>query len=135
MPPGSKAVSPGLLLSPNPQLELWGPCPGLRPLCFQAMSKLGLRQIQGSPGSPSRSQNILFVIAKPDVFKSPASDTYVVCQARPGLADWPCGWGGSLGETGSADSLTSVLQIGLRRCTELRLRKFKVPSEPSALVA
>lgn len=63
----------------TPVWELWGPCPGLRPLCFQAMSKLGLRQIQGVTRiTIQKSKNILFVIAKPDVFKSPASDTYVV---------------------------------------------------------
>ena len=64
---------------PTPNWELWGPCPGLRPLCFQAMSKLGLRQIQGVTRiTIQKSKNSLFVIAKPDVFKSPASDTYVV---------------------------------------------------------
>ena len=43
------------------------------------MSKLGLRQIQGVTRiTIQKSRNILFVIAKPDVFKSPASDTYVV---------------------------------------------------------
>lgn len=43
------------------------------------MSKLGLRQIQGvTRVTIQKSKNILFVIAKPDVFKSPASDTYVV---------------------------------------------------------
>ena len=64
---------------PTPDWELWGPRPGLRPLCFQAMSKLGLRQIQGVTRiTIQKSKNILFVIAKPDVFKSPASDTYVV---------------------------------------------------------
>ena len=64
---------------PTPNWELWGPCPGLRPLCFQAMSKLGLRQIQGVTRiTIQKSKNILFVSAKPDVFKSPASDTYVV---------------------------------------------------------
>ena len=72
-------VSPGLAPLPQPDWELWGPCPGLRPLCFQAMSKLGLRQIQGVTRiTIQQSKNILFVIAKPDVFKSPASDTYVV---------------------------------------------------------
>lgn len=62
------------------------------------MSKLGLRQIQGVTRiTIQKSKNILFVIAKPDVFKSPASDTYVVfgeakvchaVQLRPRL--WPC---------------------------------------------
>merc|ERR1712066_74650 len=43
------------------------------------MSKLGLKQIQGvSRVTIRKSKNILFVINKPDVFKSPASDTYIV---------------------------------------------------------
>uniref|UniRef100_A0A8C3RZM7 NAC-A/B domain-containing protein n=1 Tax=Chelydra serpentina TaxID=8475 RepID=A0A8C3RZM7_CHESE len=45
----------------------------------QAMSKLGLRQIHGVTRITIRkSKNILFVITKPDVFKSPASDIYIV---------------------------------------------------------
>uniref|UniRef100_A0A8C7E035 NAC-A/B domain-containing protein n=1 Tax=Naja naja TaxID=35670 RepID=A0A8C7E035_NAJNA len=43
------------------------------------MSKLGLRQIHGVTRITIRkSKNILFVITKPDVFKSPASDNYIV---------------------------------------------------------
>merc|ERR1712080_83171 len=43
------------------------------------MSKLGLKQIQGvSRETIRKSKNILFVINKPDVYKSPASDTYIV---------------------------------------------------------
>merc|ERR1719347_1370035 len=43
------------------------------------MSKLGLKQIQGvSRVTIRKSKNILFIINKPDVFKSPASDTYIV---------------------------------------------------------
>lgn len=58
----------------------------------QAMSKLGLRQIQGVTRiTIQKSKNILFVIAKPDVFKSPASDTYVVFgEAKV----WPATGGG-----------------------------------------
>ena len=45
----------------------------------KAMSKLGLRQIIGVTRVTIRkSKNILFVITKPDVYKSPASDTYIV---------------------------------------------------------
>ncbi|XP_075925299.1 uncharacterized protein LOC116949549 isoform X6 [Petromyzon marinus] len=45
----------------------------------KAMSKLGLRQVAGVTRVTIRkSKNILFVITKPDVFKSPASDTYIV---------------------------------------------------------
>lgn len=42
-------------------------------------SKLGLKQVQGvSRVCIRKSKNILFVINKPDVFKSPGSDTYIV---------------------------------------------------------
>lgn len=43
------------------------------------MAKLGLRPVQGILRVTIRkSKNILFVIQKPDVYKSPASDTYIV---------------------------------------------------------
>ncbi len=43
------------------------------------MSKLGLKQIPGVTRVAIRkSKNILFVISKPDVYKNPASDTYVI---------------------------------------------------------
>lgn len=71
------------------------------------MSKLGLRQIQGVTRiTIQKSKNILFVIAKPDVFKSPASDTYVVfgeakvchtAMSRPRLGPY-CGLGERLGQ-------------------------------------
>lgn len=42
-------------------------------------SKLGLKQVQGVQRVCIRkSKNILFVINKPDVYKSPGSDTYIV---------------------------------------------------------
>jgi nascent polypeptide-associated complex subunit alpha len=42
-------------------------------------SKLGLKQVHGvSRVSIRKSKSILFVINKPDVYKSPASDTYVI---------------------------------------------------------
>ncbi|XP_032972842.1 nascent polypeptide-associated complex subunit alpha-like [Rhinolophus ferrumequinum] len=45
----------------------------------KATSKLGLRQVTGVTRVTIRkSKNILFVITKPDVYKSPASDTYIV---------------------------------------------------------
>ncbi|KAK2498532.1 hypothetical protein MC885_019475 [Smutsia gigantea] len=84
--------------------------PGLSPLCPQAMSKLGLRQIQGVTRiTIQKSKNILFVIAKPDVFKSPASDTYVV-----------------FGEAKVEDLSQQVHRAAAE--------KFKVPTEPAALV-
>lgn len=43
------------------------------------MSKLGLKPIPGvSRVTIRKSKNILFVINKPDVFKNPVSDTYIV---------------------------------------------------------
>ncbi|CAD5331617.1 unnamed protein product [Arabidopsis thaliana] len=43
------------------------------------MLKLGMKPITGvSRVTVKKSKNILFVISKPDVFKSPASDTYVI---------------------------------------------------------
>merc|ERR1712168_185435 len=43
------------------------------------MSKLGLKQVTGvSRVTIRKPKNILFVINKPDVSKSPASDTYIV---------------------------------------------------------
>lgn len=76
----------------------------------KAMSKLGLRQIQGVTRiTIQKSKNILFVIAKPDVFKSPASDTYVV-----------------FGEAKIEDLSQQVHRAAAE--------KFKVPAEPSALV-
>merc|ERR1711990_264589 len=45
----------------------------------KAMSKLGLKPVLGVDRVTIRkSKNILFIINKPDVFKSPASDTYIV---------------------------------------------------------
>merc|ERR1712130_640996 len=43
------------------------------------MGKLGLKQVAGVTRVTIRkSKNILFVINKPDVYKNPASDTYIV---------------------------------------------------------
>ena len=45
----------------------------------KAMSKLGLKSVSGVKRVTIRkSKNILFVITKPDVYKSPASDTFIV---------------------------------------------------------
>lgn len=45
----------------------------------KVISKLGLKQVQGvNRVAIRKSKNILFVINKPDVYKSPASDTYIV---------------------------------------------------------
>merc|ERR1711862_809911 len=43
------------------------------------MQKLGMRPVPGVLRvTVKKSKNVLFVISKPDVFKSPNSDTYVV---------------------------------------------------------
>lgn len=43
------------------------------------MSKLGLKQVAGiNRVTMKKSRNIVFMISKPDVYKSPNSDTYIV---------------------------------------------------------
>eukprot|EP00245_Coleochaete_scutata_P017745 TRINITY_DN8861_c0_g1_i1.p1 TRINITY_DN8861_c0_g1~~TRINITY_DN8861_c0_g1_i1.p1 ORF type:complete len:211 (-),score=82.75 TRINITY_DN8861_c0_g1_i1:583-1215(-) len=45
----------------------------------KAMQKLGMKPVPGvTRVTIKKSKNILFVISKPDVFKSPASDTYII---------------------------------------------------------
>lgn len=45
----------------------------------KAMSKLGLKQVSGiNRVTMRKSKNIIFVVSKPDVYKSPSSDTYIV---------------------------------------------------------
>lgn len=45
----------------------------------KAMSKLGMKQVTGIKRvTIKKAKNILFVISQPDVFKSPASDTYII---------------------------------------------------------
>eukprot|EP00929_Paragymnodinium_shiwhaense_P031067 TRINITY_DN1748_c0_g1_i1.p2 TRINITY_DN1748_c0_g1~~TRINITY_DN1748_c0_g1_i1.p2 ORF type:complete len:203 (-),score=86.87 TRINITY_DN1748_c0_g1_i1:85-693(-) len=45
----------------------------------KAIAKLGLKPVEGiNRVAIRKGRNILFVIAKPDVFKAPASETYVV---------------------------------------------------------
>ena len=45
----------------------------------KAMLKLGMKPVAGIMRvTVKKSKNILFVIAKPDVFKSPASETYII---------------------------------------------------------
>ncbi|KAL3623719.1 hypothetical protein CASFOL_032535 [Castilleja foliolosa] len=45
----------------------------------KAMLKLGMKPIPGaSRVTIKKSKNILFVISKPDIFKSPNSDTYII---------------------------------------------------------
>ena len=45
----------------------------------KVLLKLGLEQVPGiARVTVRKSKNILFVIARPEVFKSPSSDTYIV---------------------------------------------------------
>ncbi|CAD7696137.1 unnamed protein product [Ostreobium quekettii] len=45
----------------------------------KAMQKLGMKPVPGVQRvTIKKSKNILFVISKPDVFKSPASDTFII---------------------------------------------------------
>jgi len=45
----------------------------------KAMQKLGMKPVSGIMRvTVKKSKNILFVISKPDVFKSPNSDTYII---------------------------------------------------------
>merc|ERR1712226_1478388 len=45
----------------------------------KAMQKLGMKQVPGIVRvTVKKAKNILFVISKPDVFKSPASDTFII---------------------------------------------------------
>jgi len=45
----------------------------------KAMTKLGMKSVPGiNRITIKKAKNILFVITQPDVFKSPASDTYIV---------------------------------------------------------
>merc|ERR1711948_107590 len=45
----------------------------------KAVAKLGMKPVSGIMRvTVKKSKNILFVISKPDVFKSPASDTYIM---------------------------------------------------------
>jgi len=45
----------------------------------KAVQKLGMKPVPGIVRvTVKKSKNILFVISKPDVFKSPVSDTYIV---------------------------------------------------------
>jgi len=45
----------------------------------KAVQKLGMKSVAGiQKVTVKKSKNILFVIQKPDVFKSPVSDTYVI---------------------------------------------------------
>lgn len=101
------------------------------------MSKLGLRQIQGvTRVTIQKSKNILFVIAKPDVFKSPASDTYVVFgEAKVcGGYDRAMAWGGGQSQWALLTQLCALQIEDLsQQAHKAAAEKFKVPSDSSAL--
>mmetsp|Transcript_47351 Transcript_47351/g.119272 ORF Transcript_47351/g.119272 Transcript_47351/m.119272 type:complete len:206 (-) Transcript_47351:59-676(-) len=46
--------------------------------CRRALQKLGLREVSNVNRVTAKCQNNLFVIAKPDVFRVPNTDTYIV---------------------------------------------------------
>ena len=49
----------------------------------KAMQKLGMKAVPDIIRvTVKKSKNILFVISRPDVFKSPSSDTYIIFGAR-----------------------------------------------------
>ncbi len=54
---------------------------------FKLFCISGLKQVQGvNRVTIRKSKNILFVINRPDVYKSPASDTYIVFgEAKVGI--------------------------------------------------
>lgn len=106
-------------------------------MCPQAMSKLGLRQVQGVTRiTIHKSKNILFVIAEPDVFKSPASDTYVVFGEAKASSLGRGGQGGGVSPDGALTTALLLLQIEdlSQQVHRAAAEKFKVPSEPSPLV-
>ena len=49
----------------------------------KAISKLGMKLIPGvCRVTLKKSKNVMFMINRPDVFKSPSSDTYIIFGAR-----------------------------------------------------
>ena len=59
--------------------------------CRMSMVLPGLKQIPGvSRVTVRKSKNILFVISRPDVYKSPASDTYIVFGEAKVSYAWLC---------------------------------------------
>eukprot|EP00850_Spirogloea_muscicola_P003862 SM000016S01850 [mRNA] locus=s16:240351:241417:+ [translate_table: standard] len=58
---------------------LGAPCSRSEKKSRKAIQKLGLKLIAGvSRVTIKQNKNTLFAISKPDVFKSPASDTYII---------------------------------------------------------
>ena len=75
------------------------------------MSKLGLKQVTGvSRVTIRKSKNILFVINKPDVYKNPASDTYIVFGKKLIFMGYFCGYS-NFGRQKKPGNLTLRRQI------------------------
>jgi len=87
----------------------------------KAMQKLGMKPVSGiTRVTIKRSKNILFVISHPDVFKSPASDTYVIfgeakiedlgATAQAAAAEQFKAAEAAAGETASSESAPAVTE-------------------------
>ena len=75
------------------------------------MSKLGLKQVTGvSRVTIRKSKNILFVINKPDVYKNPASDTYIVFGKKLIFMGYFCGYS-NFDRQKQSGNLTLIRQI------------------------
>lgn len=84
----------------------------------KAMQKLGMRPVPGILRvTVKKSKNVLFVINKPDVFKSPTSDTYVV-----------------FGEAKSEDS-SGMQQAAAAKQFQQMEQQQQMPAEPMAAPA
>ena len=83
----------------------------------KAVQKLGMKPVPGVMRvTVKKSKNILFVISKPDVFKSPASDTYII-------------FGEAKIEDLSAQAQTAVC-ASAHACAHLRARLRGSPRRP-----
>lgn len=104
---------------------------------MQAMSKLGLKPVHGVTRITIRkSKSILFVISRPDVFKSPASDIYIVFgEAKVKLCLFLCLVVSSLFISHSSPLPSSPLQIEdlSQQAHKAAAEKFKVPVTSSPL--
>ncbi|BAB11113.1 unnamed protein product [Arabidopsis thaliana] len=87
----------------------------------KAMLKLGMKPITGvSRVTVKKSKNILFVISKPDVFKSPASDTYVIF-GEAKIEDLSSQLQSQAAEQFKAPNLSNVISQEKHRVLQLQL--------------
>merc|ERR1719329_2014340 len=101
----------------------------------KAMQKLGMRPVPGILRvTVKKSKNVLFVINKPDVFKSPTADTYVVfgeaksedlSSASPAAAAAPAEEEEEVDETGleAKDIELVISQAGCTRAKAVKALK------------